>query len=44
MEGGTTLSSFENDVDMKTLIAVAWKAQQLPNFNAPEDGPVGRNM
>jgi hypothetical protein len=43
--GGTTLTLFKNIVNTKTLIAVAWKAQQLPlNFNALDDGQVGRNM
>jgi hypothetical protein len=43
--GATALSSFRNTVNTKTRIAVARKAQQFPpNFNAPDDCQVGRNM
>jgi hypothetical protein len=42
IEGGTTFTSFRNT---KTLIAVAWKAQQLTlNSSAPNYGPVDRNI
>jgi hypothetical protein len=30
IEGGTTMSSFRNNLNMKTPIAVARKAQQFP--------------
>jgi hypothetical protein len=30
MEGGSTLTSFRNIVNRKTLITVAWKAKQFP--------------
>jgi hypothetical protein len=30
IEGGTTVTSFKNTVNMKTMITVVWKAQQFP--------------
>jgi hypothetical protein len=33
IECGTTLTSFKNIVNMKTPIAVVWKAQQLPQIS-----------
>jgi hypothetical protein len=45
IEGEITLTSFRNTVNTKIIpIAVARKEQQFPpNFNAPDDGRVGRN-
>jgi hypothetical protein len=31
--GGTTMTSFKNIVNMKTLIAVVWKAQQFARIS-----------
>jgi hypothetical protein len=33
IQGGTTLTSFKKDVDMKRLIAVAWQAWQFPRIS-----------
>jgi hypothetical protein len=44
-EGATALTSFKNNVNTKTQVALARKTQQfLPISKAPDDGRVGRNM
>jgi hypothetical protein len=43
-EGETALTLFRNIINTKTPIAVALRAQQFPNFKAPDDGRVGRNV